>query len=151
MQGIDEQEKMIERLREYFSKHSHAPFVLLFGSCARGEAAPSSDIDLGIYLGEEPDYLVIGAHIAELESLFSRRIDLTVLDGLEGRDPLLAFEILRRHIPVLIRDEMSYIAFKTRAQLVYLDALPLIEADKEALQKRIQSNRIGDRNFASTS
>jgi hypothetical protein len=57
---------------------------------------------------------------------------------------------LNKHIPLTIRDEERYIAFKTRAQLAYLDARPLIEANKEALQQRIEANRIGERNSATT-
>jgi len=139
--------EIVQKLREYFLKQSSYPFVLLFGSFASGESAPSSDIDLGIYVGKEPDYLGIGLDVANLESLLSRRIDITVLDGLEGHNPLLAFEILRKHKLLILRDEESYIAFKTRAQLSYLDALPLIEANRKALQKRIENRRIGERNF----
>ncbi|ADV46111.1 type VII toxin-antitoxin system MntA family adenylyltransferase antitoxin [Nitratifractor salsuginis] len=140
----------IKTLQEYFKSGKQYPFVLLFGSFASGEAAPSSDVDLGIYVGKEPDFLEMGRHISTLESLLQRRVDLTLLDDLEARNPLLAFEILNQHIPLLIRDNERYIAFKTRAQLAYLDARPLIEANREALQKRIEANRIGERNFATT-
>lgn len=81
----------IEMLRDYFTTGSRYPFVLVFGSFASGEAAPSSDIDLGIYIGEEPDFLEIGTYISTLESSLQRRVDLTLLDGLEQPNPLTGF------------------------------------------------------------
>jgi len=144
------QMQIIKTLEDYFEKETSYPFVLLFGSFASGKAAPTSDVDLGIYAGSEVDYLEIGSHITRLESLLQHRIDITVLDGLERKEPLLAFEILENHRPLVIRDDESYIAFKTRAQLAYLDARPLIEANRRALRARIENNHVGERNFAGT-
>jgi len=40
------QEQYLEQLLEYFSKFPKIDRIFLFGSCARGEATPKSDIDL---------------------------------------------------------------------------------------------------------
>jgi len=40
------QEQCLGQLLEYFGKFPKIERILLFGSCARGEATPNSDIDL---------------------------------------------------------------------------------------------------------
>jgi len=40
------QEQCLEQLLEYFGNFPKIDGILLFGSCARGEATPKSDIDL---------------------------------------------------------------------------------------------------------
>ncbi len=143
------QKTIIKRLRTYFEKDEALAFVLLFGSHATGEVHSHSDIDIGLFFEGEPDYVQAGYHQAKLESVCDRRADVTVLNDLPKRDPLFAFNILQHHRIVVCRDEDRYVRFKTEAQLYYLDHLPLIQANRDALQKRLRDPRtIGERHYA---
>jgi len=70
------------------------------------------------------------------------------LNDLYKKDPLFAFEVLASHVPVVVEDKKLYDDFKREAQLYYLDHLPLIEQNRKALRKRIESGRVGERNYA---
>ncbi|MBN2825895.1 MAG: hypothetical protein JXQ76_11255 [Campylobacterales bacterium] len=39
--------------------------------------------------------------------------------------------------------------FKTRSMLYYFDAKPLIQQNQEALKRRIEEGKIGERNYVS--
>jgi predicted nucleotidyltransferase len=54
----------------------HVRRAQLFGSAARGELAPNSDIDLLVDLGGPVDYGVIFRLTEELERVVGRRVDV---------------------------------------------------------------------------
>jgi len=57
----------------------------LFGSFARGEAGPGSDVDFLVsFLGEPTFHSYMGLK-EDLESLLDRRVDLVTLTGLKPR------------------------------------------------------------------
>ena len=68
--------------------------LAVFGSAARGQAGPGSDIDLLVDF--EPDarigFLALAALGRELSALFSRRVDLVPKGGLK---PSIRDEVLR--------------------------------------------------------
>jgi len=135
------------QLLKTFFKDKNYTFVLLFGSYSDETFTPFSDIDIGLFFKDEVDYMELGYDVATLESKLDKKVDIIVLNNLYKKDPLFAFEVLDNHIPLLINDETKYIKFKTFCQLSYLDHLPLIEQNKKALLRRIQNNKIGERNF----
>src|ERR1041384_6335142 len=59
----------------------------LFGSAARGEMRPDSDIDLLVDFlpGARPGLLGVSAMIRELAAVLGRRVDLAVKAGLKPR------------------------------------------------------------------
>jgi predicted nucleotidyltransferase len=56
--------------------------VRVFGSVARGEAGPSSDIDFLVELGPERSLLDQVALLQDLEDLLGRRVDVVEPEGL---------------------------------------------------------------------
>ena len=69
-------DKVISELQDVFRKHSEVEKVLLFGSRAKGNYRPGSDIDLAV-IGSDINYnllLKIGCEIDNLEMLY--RVDL---------------------------------------------------------------------------
>ncbi len=137
----------IDIIQAYF-KTKHYAFVLLFGSYANHTFSKQSDIDLGIYFNGKIDYMTLGYDTAELESLLGKKVDVVALNDIYKKDSLFAFNILENHTVILMHDEKKYIDFKTSAQLYYLDRKELIEMNHKALRKRIETNTIGERNFA---
>ena len=71
--------------------------VRVFGSMARGDAGPHSDVDLLIDVGAEPSAWFPGGLVAELEELLGRRVQVVTERGL---DDLLRDRVLEEAIPL---------------------------------------------------
>jgi predicted nucleotidyltransferase len=71
--------------------------VRVFGSMARGDAGPQSDIDLLIEVGADPSPWFPGGLIAELEELLGRRVQVVTERGL---DELLRDRVLEEAVPL---------------------------------------------------
>lgn len=95
--GVDEligpQRDVIRRIAE---KHG-AINVRVFGSVARGEAGPDSDVDLLIDAGPVTSPWFPGGLVADLEALLGRRVDVVTERGLR---PELRPYVLREAVPV---------------------------------------------------
>jgi hypothetical protein len=71
--------------------------VRVFGSMARGDAGPQSDVDLLIEVGAEPSPWFPGGLVAELEELLGRRVQVITEGGL---DELLRDRVLNEAVPL---------------------------------------------------
>jgi predicted nucleotidyltransferase len=93
----------------------------LFGSVARGEARPDSDVDVGLVfdrprprtLNEMPFDIQ-----DELEAHLGRPVDLVVLDG---ADPELVHRVLCDGVIAVEHDRARRIQFEVRARNEYFD------------------------------
>ena len=122
-------------------------FACLYGSCARGEMRPFSDIDIGLHAPENPDILTLGDVAGRLESTLARPVDLLLLRGLPERDPELAFRVAREGVLVMERCRYQYADFKKHAFLHYLDTDYLRQLTRTALHRRVLSGNMGRRNY----
>lgn len=59
--------------------------VRVFGSVARGDAGPGSDIDLLVRLDPDRSLLDLGGLVDDLEELLGRRVDVVSENGLRSR------------------------------------------------------------------
>lgn len=57
--------------------------VRVFGSMARGDAGPHSDVDLLVDVGPDPSPWFPGGLVAELEELLGRRVQVVTERGLD--------------------------------------------------------------------
>lgn len=71
--------------------------VRVFGSMARGDAGPQSDVDLLIDVGPDPSPWFPGGLVAELEELLGRRVQVVTERGL---DELLRERVLGEAVPL---------------------------------------------------
>ena len=69
--------------------------VRVFGSMARGDAGPKSDVDLLVEVGAEPSAWFPGGLVADLEELLGRRVQVVTERGL---DELLRDRVLEEAI-----------------------------------------------------
>ena len=71
--------------------------VRVFGSMARGDAGPQSDVDLLVDVGPNPSAWFPGGFVAELEELLGRRVQVVTERGL---DDLLRARVLAEAVPL---------------------------------------------------
>ena len=71
--------------------------IRVFGSVARGDAGPQSDVDFLVDVGFHHSPFFPGGFVADLEALLGRRVDVVEPDGLYA--PLRA-RVLKEAVPL---------------------------------------------------
>lgn len=71
--------------------------VRVFGSAARGQARPDSDVDLLVDLEPDRSLLDLGGLVQDLEEILGRRVDLVTERGLHL---LMRDAVLRDAVPL---------------------------------------------------
>lgn len=74
-----------EQVKAVAARH-HASRVRLFGSVARGEERPGSDIDLLVDFTKDSSLFDLMRMARELEDLHGHRVDVVSTGGLKERD-----------------------------------------------------------------
>jgi predicted nucleotidyltransferase len=114
-------------IRPYFVGCQHeVSAVYLFGSAARGEATPASDIDLGILFAHCPPHTLMGQPFsmeADLSESLGTPVQIIVMND---APPDLVHRILRDGILVVEHDKRARIAFEVKARNEYFDLLPFL-------------------------
>ena len=119
----------VERLRRAFrGREQGVAAVYLFGSVARGEPRPGSDLDVAVLLEPAPErgtFESLRLDLrAELESDLGREVDLVVLN----HAPLdLAHRVLRDAVLIIEPHPSARVRFEVRARNEYWDLKPYLE------------------------
>ncbi len=71
--------------------------IRIFGSVARGDARPGSDVDFLVDVGPKHSAFFPGGLVADLEDLLGRHVDVVEPEGIY---PPLKESILREAVPV---------------------------------------------------
>ncbi|MGB9715776.1 MAG: type VII toxin-antitoxin system HepT family RNase toxin [Thermodesulfovibrionales bacterium] len=112
---MNESEKKINLLREYFEKEESVILAFIFGSKVKGVQRLFSDWDIAVYfkpyqyleLETEKEYIQEHRIWADLEKILgSNNIDFLVLNRASSH---LVFSILNSGIPLLIKDRKLYL------------------------------------------
>lgn len=85
-----------DRLLALAARHG-ARNLRVFGSVARGEADPASDLDLLVELEPGRSLIDLGALLADIETELGARVDLVTEAGLR---PALRERVLRDAVPL---------------------------------------------------
>ncbi|MBN2019259.1 MAG: nucleotidyltransferase family protein [Sedimentisphaerales bacterium] len=96
---MDIMHQLIEKrddIRAVASKHG-ASNIRVFGSVARGEARPDSDIDFLIEAGPNTSSWFPAGLIIDLEKILGRRVEVVTEKGL---NPFIREYVLREAVPV---------------------------------------------------
>ena len=129
MEGENVDSRIVERLSEALATREEILETYLFGSHARGEARPDSDIDVAVYIDEALADDGHWGYRAELTTelmvaLGSNEIDVVVLN----KAPILLYHrVLRDGIRVLARDLRATTTRTGRALSYYFDFLPQLD------------------------
>jgi predicted nucleotidyltransferase len=114
------------RLEAFFEADPRgAVAVYLYGSVARGEAGPASDVDVGIFFAEEPPATLDAPQFA-IEAALERLLGLPVQVVALNRAPAdLVHRVLRDGRLVLDTDPTARIRFEVRSRNEYFDMAPI--------------------------
>jgi predicted nucleotidyltransferase len=132
-------DRIVEPLRSYFARA--APGLVaayLFGSVARGQERPDSDVDIGVVLGSHtPLTLDDYDRLAQLQDALAgevaREVDLVALDH---ASPDLVHRVLRDRILLHDGDHDARSEFEIRARNEFFDLQPFLEAYRRAVLDR---------------
>ncbi len=115
----------------------------LFGSQARGEAGPLSDVDLAVVLDPatpQPDLRRDDLNARLMQLLRRNDVDLVLADR---APPLLRHRILRDGVCLLAREPVEATRFAVQALHDFEDTRPLRDIAYAALQRRLTSGDFG--------
>jgi len=105
----------ISKIIEIIKSHPNVIAIYLFGSHAKGEATPLSDIDIAVIL-ENPT----PESEADIGSLSSPEIDVVLFHRL----PLhIRYEVFKYGKEIFVRDEEKLLEIKLRVMREYLDTV----------------------------
>jgi len=94
---------LLSRLRGALRTEPNVRLAVLYGSLARGDGSPDSDLDLLVSLGEDrPDAAV--ALAVRLERVVGREVDVARLNRVDGDAPLLLLRAIDDGRVVIDRD-----------------------------------------------
>jgi predicted nucleotidyltransferase len=125
----------IDALGRYFGSRRHVLFAYLFGSHARGQAGPLSDVDTAIFLDNSVAF----------DRYFDERLEMTggVMDvlGVDEVDvailnqtPIaLNYRVVRDGVVLLCRDRNARLHWEAMTRSRYFDFKPFIERYERAV------------------
>ena len=136
-------ETKLAALREALARRPEILEAYVFGSFARGEAQPHSDVDVAVYLASVPARgLGADAEIAAdlMRALGSDRVDVVVLNQ---APPLLYHRVLRDGIRLVARDLAATSVREGRALSRYCDYVPQLAKIRAARAERRARGEFG--------
>lgn len=131
-------EQVLAAVRAVLESRGEVLEAYLFGSLARGEAQPHSDVDVAVYLDPEArpeSALGFDSEIAAdlMRALGSNRVEVVLLNS---APPLLYHRVLRDGIRILSRDLRATTTREGRALSRFCDYVPQLAKIRTAHQLR---------------
>jgi predicted nucleotidyltransferase len=135
-------ETSIAALHQALLADERVSAAILFGSAARGQARPSSDLDVGVIARSEADALELEAGDLELAARLSiaagRDVQLVVLDRVE---PVLGRQAFHAGRTLFDRDPKKTARVLERILIEYFDGEYHRRMRAEALERRREARR----------
>jgi len=131
-------------LERYFAALDDVVTAYLFGSHARGQAGPLSDVDVAVLLAGAPDDArcfdrrleIIGGL---MDILHVNDVDVAILNQV----PLaLRYRVLRDGVLLYCRDQQVRIEFTARTVSEYLDFKPILQRHERAILERARKGEL---------
>jgi len=137
-------EKTKEELKQIITDYS-VDFVIIFGSLVKGNFREDSDIDIAIHLQRDLELLEIGDIVSRLETKLEKNVDIVILNNLYKMDPVMAFEIISKGMPIYVINKEKFVEFKYRTFIEYMDTEYLRKLIDRDLKERIKNRKFGIR------
>ncbi|GAB4170306.1 MAG: nucleotidyltransferase domain-containing protein [Geothermobacteraceae bacterium] len=141
MAGKIPAEEVVARVRTVLHSFDEVCFAYLFGSVARGNTGPLSDLDIAVWVAGDIDCFQFRLRCLDalMSALGRDDIDLVVLN----EAPLeLAYRVVRDG-RVIVESRLERVAFETRVIDLYLDAEPLRRTQRAYLKERLSGGSRG--------
>lgn len=134
--GMRIDDALMEGLRRFLAKDRMVKFAYLFGSAARNEAGPLSDLDVAVYLDGRVNEFRYRLRLAEglARALKTEKLDLVVL---KSAPVLLKYEVISSGI-ILKEDRPRRVMFETLVLQEYLDTAYLRKVQLQYLQEQMK-------------
>jgi predicted nucleotidyltransferase len=129
-------DEVTARLRSFFAAHGeNVVAAYLFGSTARGDARPTSDVDVAVLLATPPPATLESIPV-ELASELTRILGIETEVVILNRAPVdLVKRVLRDGVLVAENDRSRRIAFEVHARNAYWDLLPVLKRYRAAREE----------------
>ncbi len=114
----------LDRITTTLAQNPKVNTIYLYGSFAKGDALPSSDIDIGVHLDSEtkPDYRFLGKLLSDINNLhLDRKVDAFVINNMS---PLFRFNVIYPNKVLYCRDHAKRVEFELKTRRDYEDYLP---------------------------
>ena len=134
----------VQELKEYFKNQKNISMAFIFGSFAKGQHLPDSDIDIAVYFNpagraveweEDALYPEEDRIWRELENILNREVDLLVLNRAAST---MASKVLKTGLPIFIKDRSLYWRFLLTINSVSADFKEFIQ-DYRRIRERSKS------------
>ena len=135
----------ISIIRDYLEGRDEVQFAYLFGSFVTGERF--RDIDIAIFTDRQIDLLTLGTMKTELRENTGQHVDLVLLNTTMGNHPVMAFQIMTKGKPLMVKNAEQHTQTKKKVLLTYFDTKWLREEVNNAFTKRLKSGKFGQRNY----
>ncbi|MGC8877666.1 MAG: type VII toxin-antitoxin system MntA family adenylyltransferase antitoxin [Anaerolineae bacterium] len=134
----------LEALKRYFASLDDVVLAYLFGSHARGQAGPLSDVDFAVLLAGRPNedhcfdmrLELIGGLMGLLHT---NEVDVLILNQ---ASPALRYAVLRDGILIFCRDAQARIEFRVRTINEYLDLKPMLKRHGDAILEKARKGEL---------
>ncbi len=127
---------LLDNVKRYLENDPTVKFAYLFGSHARSNSGPLSDIDVAVYLDNRFDFFAYRLRLMEgiSRQIKGKSFDLIVLNN---APQTLKYEIIKEG-KVLIENKLKRIEFETRVIRDYLDFERIRSVHLSSLKKSFQ-------------
>lgn len=137
---------IVRRLTEYLENSPYpVELAYLFGSAARGQTTPLSDVDVAVYLDEPDRAKRVRAYLPLLldlkQAIGDGEVDLVYVND---ASPALAYRIIAGEL-LYCADESKRVEVEARALSMYMDEEDLHQTYDRYLRRRILAGRMGER------
>lgn len=134
----------VPMLHSYFASLDQVLIAYLFGSHARNQAGPESDVDIAVLLHEPIDdddcFAMRLNMIADVSDVLKyQEIDVIILNQ---ASLVLRYHVVHDGLVLYCRDEQTRIMFTSRCVMEYLDFKPMLERQQRAILKRLSEGNM---------
>jgi len=134
--------KVKEKILRYFKNKKEVDLVYLFGSMAKNQITPKSDIDLAVLFADSKRNLfsLQGKYTEELSSLLKKKVDIV---NLNASDVAFTYRVASEGILLYEKDKIA--RFRMVIDLIrrYFDLKPSYDLFYRELSKRARKGMIG--------
>lgn len=131
-------EQRLRQLKNYFSNQRYVQVAYLFGSAAKGQVGPLSDVDIAVLFNSDPSQW----HEQKLKLMEGLvwifgvpKVDVVVLNSAE---PVLAHKAIIEGQPIFIRDETARVRTEKKILGAYLDTAFLRRVQRASIKEHLK-------------